>query len=419
MTNDYCQISNDKYFQGFCYHCFMDSLNWIDEQLDHLRQGDLYRELPQPLATVGPTCLVDGRELLNFASNDYLGLAADPRLVDAAAHSLQKTGLGRGASPLICGRATEHHQLEQQLAQFEQTEASLLFASGFAANAGTIPALAGPGDAIYSDAHNHASIVDGCRLSQAEKHIYAHNDVDALERLLQAGQRSGQPYRRRLIVTDTLFSMDGDLAPMPQLGELAEKYNAMLMVDEAHATGVFGKHGRGVVEHFCVEHPRLHNQVHIRVGTLSKALGAAGGFVCGSKPLIEWLTNRARTYVFSTAQPAATAAAASAALKIVAEEPTKRSNLLQTATHLRQQLKAQGWNTGNSASQIIPLHVGPAEQTMQLAQQLRDRDLWIPGIRPPSVAEGKSLLRLCLSAAHTEKMLAQLVEALGAVRPKR
>ena len=392
----------------------MESLDWIDEQLDQLRRGDLYRELPQPLETVGPTCQVDGRELLNFASNDYLGLAGDPRLVAAAAQSLQETGLGRGASPLICGRSTAHHQLEQQLAQFEQTESALLFASGFTANAGTIPALAGPGDAIYSDAHNHASIVDGCRLSQAEKHIYAHNDVDALERLLQAGSK----YRRRLIVTDTLFSMDGDLAPMPQLGELAEKCNAMLMVDEAHATGVFGKHGRGVVEHYCVEHPRLHNQVHIRVGTLSKALGAAGGFVCGTQSLIDWLANRARTYVFSTAQPAATAAAASAALKIVAEEPAKRSNLLQTATQLRQQLKTQGWNTGDSASQIIPLHVGPAEQTMQLAQQLRDRGLWIPGIRPPSVAEGKSLLRLCLSAAHTEKMLAQLVEALGAVRPK-
>ncbi len=396
----------------------MDPLNWIDEQLDRLRHDDLYRELPQPLKTVGPTCEIEGRELLNFASNDYLGLASDPRLIEAAAQSLKETGLGRGASPLICGRSTGHFELEQQLAQFENTEAALLFASGFAANTGTIPALAGAGDAIYSDAHNHASIVDGCRLSSAEKHIYPHNDVDALERLLQAGQRSDQRYRRRLIVTDTLFSMDGDLAPMPQLGELAEQYNAMLMVDEAHTTGVFGEHGRGVVEHFCGEHPKLHHQVHVRVGTLSKALGAAGGFVCGTQSLIQWLTNRARTYVFSTAQPAAASAAASAALKIIATEPTKRRNLLRTATTLRKKLQAQGWNTGHSASQIIPLYVGSAKQTMHLAKQLHEQGCWVPGIRPPSVAEGKSLLRLCLSAAHDEKMLAKLVEALGAVRTK-
>ncbi len=394
----------------------MESLNWIDEQLDRLRHDDLYRELPQPLKTAGPTCEVDGRTLLNFASNDYLGLASDPRLIEAAAQSLQESGLGRGASPLICGRSTGHFELEQQLAQFENTEAALLFASGFAANTGAIPALAGAGDAIYSDAHNHASIVDGCRLSSAEKHIYPHNDVEALERLLQADQRSDQRYRRRLIVTDTLFSMDGDLAPMPQLGELAEQYNAMLMVDEAHATGIFGEHGRGGVEHFSVDHPQLHHQVHVRVGTLSKSIGAAGGFVCGTQSLIDWLANRARSYVFSTAQPAATSAAASAALKIITQEPKKRRNLLRTAATLRKKLQSQGWNTGHSASQIIPLYIGPAEQTMQLAQQLREQGCWVPGIRPPSVPAGKSLLRLCLSTAHDEKMLAKVVEALRAAR---
>ena len=390
----------------------MDSLNWIDEQLDRLRQRDLYRELPQPLKTVGPTCQVDGQKLLNFASNDYLGLAADPRLIEAAAQSLAESGLGRGASPLICGRSTGHVELEQQLAKFENTEAALLFASGFAANTGTIPALVGEGDAIYSDAHNHASIVDGCRLSSAEKHIYPHNDVVALERLLQDGQK----YQRRLIVTDTLFSMDGDLAPLPQLGELAEQYDAMLMVDEAHATGVFGEHGRGVVEHFSVDHPKLHLQVHVRVGTLSKALGAAGGFVCGSQTLINWLANRARSYVFSTAQPATTSAAASAAIKIVAAEPEKRCNLLRTAAEFREQLQNQGWDTGDSSSQIIPLRVGSADQTMRFAEQLRRRGCWVPGIRPPSVAVGGSLLRLSLSAAHDEKMLVTMVEALEAVR---
>ncbi len=258
----------------------MDPLQWVDEQLDRLRGADLYRELPQPLGAVGPRCQVDGRELINFASNDYLGLANDRRLVAAATQAIDEAGLGRGASPLICGRSEVHVELERQLASFEGTEAALLFASGFAANAGTIPALVDAGDAIYGDAHNHASIIDGCRLSRADKHVYPHNDVQALEQLLQKGQKK---YRRQLIVTDTLFSMGGDLAPLPHLGKLAEQYGAMLMVDEAHATGIFGEQGRGVVEHFSVEHPELHRQVHVRVGTLSKALGRQAGLFAGRR----------------------------------------------------------------------------------------------------------------------------------------
>ena len=391
----------------------MDPLHWIDEQLDELRQADLHRELPPPLQAMGPYCQVDGQRLVNFASNDYLGLANDPRLIAAAQQSLSEEGLGRGASPLICGRSTAHAQLEQQLAELEQTEAALLFPTGFAANAGTIGALADEGDAIFSDAHNHASIVDGCRLARAEKFIYPHNDVVALEALL----REHTGYRRKLIVTDTLFSMDGDVALLPELGELAEKYTAMLMVDEAHATGVFGAGGRGLVEHFAAEHPRLHHQVQVRVGTLSKALGCAGGFVCGSKQLIGWLSNRARTYVFSTAQPAVSSAAALVALQIVREEPDTRQQLLETANQVREQLAAHGWNTGQSTSQIIPLLVGSPEQTMELAGQLRQRGYWVPGIRPPSVAPGSSLLRLSLSAAHQQQMLAGLLDALGSLRP--
>jgi 8-amino-7-oxononanoate synthase len=391
----------------------MDPLHWIDEQLDQLRQQDLQRQLPAPLGAVGPTCCAQGQPLLNFASNDYLGLAADPRLVEAAAHSLKQDGWGRGSSPLISGRSHQHHALEQQLAAWEGTEAALLFASGFAANAGTIPALTGADDAIYSDAHNHASIVDGCRLSHAQKQIYPHGDVAALERMLQAGGA----YRRRLIVTDTLFSMDGDLAPLPALGALAEKYDAMLMVDEAHATGVFGAEGRGVVEHFSAEYPRLHDQVQVRVGTLSKALGSAGGFVCGSQALVDWLANRARSYVFSTAQPAAASAAARVALRIVADEPERRRQLLESAAQLRQQLQQLGWDTGPSASQIIPLTVGAADRTMQLAQQLRALGCWIPGIRPPSVPDGQSRLRLSLSTAHDPSRLAQVVEALATAGP--
>lgn len=387
----------------------MDSLAWIDEQLDRLRQADLYRELPAPLAAVSPRVTIDGQEMINFASNDYLGLASDPRLVEAAHQSLVDEGLGRGASPLICGRGVGHSVLEKQLAEFEGTEAALLFATGFAANAGTIPAMANEGDAIYSDAHNHASIVDGCRLSRAETHIYPHNDVDTLAELL----RDGRKYRRRLIVTDTLFSMHGDLAPLPQLGALAEEYDAMLMVDEAHATGVFGAQGRGVVEHFAADHPKLHDQVHIRVGTMSKALGSAGGFVCGKQSLIEWLANRARSYVFSTAQPAVASAAALAALEIINEVPSRGKDLLLKAARLREQLAQQGWNTGESECQIIPLHIGSAAETMRLAADLRQRGCWVPGIRPPSVPAEGSLLRLSLTAAHTEEMIGGVLAVLG------
>lgn len=388
----------------------MDPLEWVDDELERLDRDDLLRTLPLPLRSAGTIANVGGRQLINFASNDYLGLAADERLIAAAAEACREQGVGRGASPLICGRAECHARLEQRLAEFELTEAALLFPSGFAANAGVIPALAGEGDAIYSDAKNHASIVDGCRLSRAKCHIYPHADAHALEQLFQDGDH----YRRRLIVTDTLFSMDGDLAPLVELGELAERYNAMLLVDEAHATGVFGRRGRGIVEHLSAQQPRLHEQVHVRVGTLSKALGAAGGFVCGKASLVAWLANRARTYVFSTAQPAAASAAALAALDIVESEPWRRSRLLENASRLRQRLRELGWNLAQSASQIIPLIIGSPAETMRLAKALQEQGLWVGSIRPPSVPANESLLRIGLSAAHTDEMREVLVNVLQA-----
>jgi 8-amino-7-oxononanoate synthase len=388
----------------------MDPLEWVDDELERLERDDLLRTLPLPLRSAGTIANVGGRQLINFASNDYLGLAADERLIAAAAEACREQGVGRGASPLICGRAEYHARLEQRLAEFELTEAALLFPSGFAANAGVIPALAGEGDAIYSDAKNHASIVDGCRLSRAKCHIYPHADAHALEQLFQDGDH----YRRRLIVTDTLFSMDGDLAPLVELGELAERYNAMLLVDEAHATGVFGRRGRGIVEHLSAQQPRLHEQVHVRVGTLSKALGAAGGFVCGKASLVAWLANRARTYVFSTAQPAAASAAALAALDIVESEPWRRSRLLENASRLRQRLRELGWNLAQSASQIIPLIIGSPAETMRLAKALQEQGLWVGSIRPPSVPANESLLRIGLSAAHTDEMREVLVNVLQA-----
>lgn len=382
----------------------MNPLAWLDEELAALDAQDLRRNLQIRDGEQSVRVTLDGQERINFGSNDYLGLAADPRLVEAAAQAAQQEGWGSGASPLIVGRSVWHERLERRLAEFEGTEAALVFSSGFAANLGAIEALVGRGDAIYGDQLNHASIIDGCRLSRAEVYVYPHRDVARLEELLKAGAS----FRRRLIATDSLFSMDGDLAPLVELAELAERYDAMLMVDEAHATGVFGPHGRGVAEHLHVE-----DRIPIRIGTLSKALGCSGGFVCGSRRLIEWLVNRARPYVFSTAPPPSSCAAAVAALDIVAKEPWRRDRLLARAARLRQDLSARGWNIGDSTSQIIPVIVGEASRTLALAGALAERGIYVPAIRPPSVPVGRSLLRVSLSYEHTDEMLTALRESLG------
>jgi 8-amino-7-oxononanoate synthase len=400
-----------------------------------VEQAGLRRRLAVRSGAQAARVVLDGKELINFGSNDYLGLACDARVAAAARAAIEHEGWGSGASPLVSGRGEAQAELERQLAEFEGTEAALVFPSGFAANAGIIPALVDAGDAIFGDAKNHASLIDGCRLSKAQRFVYPHADCDALEKML----REGGHFRRRLIVTDTLFSMDGDVAPLVDLAELAERHEAMLMVDEAHATGVFGEHGRGIVEFldagfsmldasWSIQDPAsgisedpahragLHHRVHIRVGTLSKALGSAGGFVCGRRSLIDWLANRARTYIFSTAQPTATYTAATAALQIVQNEPHRRQALLERAATLRLRLSAQGWNTAQSQSQIIPLIIGDAARTMRLAAALRDAGLFVPGIRPPSVPEGQSLLRISLCYHHTPDMIDALVEQLGRLR---
>ncbi len=380
-----------------------DPLAWVDDELltlerQHLRRQLAVRDGPQSPATIR----LDGRSIVNFGSNDYLGFAAE-NLVAAVRDLIQQVGWGSGASPLITGRAAIHAELERALAEFEGTEAALLFPSGFAANVGTIPALVGKQDVIFSDAKNHASIIDGCRLSGARIEVYPHRDIDYLKTAIQdAGD-----FRRRLIITDGLFSMDGDLAPLAKLAELAEQFDAVLMVDEAHATGVFGTNGRGVCEHLGTE-----DGVHVRVGTLSKALGSIGGFVVGQQRLIDWLANRARSYVFSTALPEATAAAGIEALRLVQCEPQRRAALLDRAASLREQLKQQGWSTADSASQIIPVIVGDPARTMDMASVLRERGLQVPGIRPPSVPAGESLLRISLSYAHTEEMIDRLLPAM-------
>ncbi len=355
--------------------------------------------------------VIDGRELVNFGSNDYLGLAADPRLAAAVAQALQREGWGSGASPLITGHAALHARLEERLAAMEGAEAALLFPSGFAANLGAVAALVGGGDVVFSDRNNHASLLDGCRLSRADVRVYPHGDWHALDGLLSRAAGRG----RRLIVTDSLFSMDGDLAPLVELIELAARRGAMLLMDEAHATGVFGHRGRGVAEHLGVDE-RVAAGVGVRVGTLSKALGCAGGFVAGSRTLVEWLLNRARSYIYSTAAPAATAAAALAALDIVAAEPQRGVELLARAASLRDALAAQGWDVGRSQSQIIPLLVGSPARALELSARLRDRGLLVPAIRPPTVPEGQSRLRISLTAAHTPEMIEMLLLALRDAR---
>ena len=384
-----------------------DPLAWLENELpaldaNHLRRRLSTREGPQRPATIR----LDGRPTVNFASNDYLGLAAES-LVEAVETALRQVGWGSGASPLITGRGAVHAELERTLAEFEGAEAALLFPTGFAANTGTIPALLDKHDVIYSDAKNHASIIDGCRLSGARFEVFPHRVVDYLRTVIQDGRAFG----RRLIVTDGLFSMDGDLASLAELAELAEQYDAMLMVDEAHATGVFGRGGRGACEQLGVE-----DGVHVRVGTLSKALGSVGGFVVGQRRLIDWLANRARSYVFSTALPEATAAAALEALRLIQDEPFRRTELLSRAAQLRENLKRQGWFTGDSVSQIIPVIISDSARTMEMASDLRERGLLVPGIRPPSVPPGESLLRISLSYDHTEEMIDRLLQAMTELR---
>lgn len=382
-------------------------LAWIDDELLALQQRGLRRRLVVQHGPQGARRSVEGREQISFASNDYLALAADPRLVAAAARAAQQFGWGSGASPLVAGYCELHHQLERRLAEFEGHQSAILFTSGFAANTGTIAALVGQGDVVFSDRKNHASLLDGCRLSRADVKTYAHGDWQRLEALL--GRSSN--YRRRLIVTDSLFSMDGDLAPLNELADLADRHRAMLMIDEAHATGVFGARGRGAAEQLGVE-----RRIHVRVGTLSKALGSVGGFVVGDRSLIEWLVNRARPYVFSTASPPACAAAALAALEIVQTEPHRRQELLAHAERLRASLTDQGWNVGASASQIVPVMVGDPVQAVQLADALRERGLVVPAIRPPTVPDGEACLRISLTCGHTPAMIDRLLNALSELK---
>jgi 8-amino-7-oxononanoate synthase len=379
------------------------SIPWLAERLDQLASDDLLRHRRQTRWLPDGFCDIEGRRLLNFTANDYLNLASDPRVI-AAAQAALAGGVGARASALLGGRSEWHVRLEHKLAQFEGQTAAILFPSGMAANIGTIAALVGKEDVIFSDRLNHASLIDGCRLSRANLRIYQHDRLDELDREL----RQATDFRRRWIVTDGVFSMDGDLAPLPELCALAERHAAEILVDEAHATGVFGASGRGVAEQFGVE-----ERIAVRVGTLSKAVGCLGGFVAGPQELIDFLWNAARSQVFSTALPPALCAAAEAAIGIIQSEPERRTRLHALANHLRDELRRQGVEVpANSVGPIIPVVIGEAGPTMALAGRLEEQGFLVGAIRPPTVPRGASRLRISLSTAHTEEQLTALAAAL-------
>lgn len=384
------------------------ALAWVDEELDALRGAGLYRAPKTIEGPPGPEVTVEGKRVLLFASNDYLGLANDPRVREGAIRAVERYGAGAGASRLVSGDLALHRELERRLAALKRTDDAIVFGSGYLANIGAITALAGPGDAIYSDELNHASIIDGCRLSRADVRVYRHRDADHLEALLR--QDIGR-FRRRLIVTDAVFSMDGDLAPLRELADLAERHGAMLMADEAHATGVLGPRGAGAVELFGLE-----GRVPVIMGTLSKALGSVGGFVAGSRALVDYLRNRARGFVFTTGLPPAAAGAALAALDIVEGEPWRRMRTLELARRLASGLEVMGYRVLPTESAVVPVLVGGAQQTVALSEALFRCGVFCPAIRPPTVPEGKSRLRVTPMATHSEQHIGRALEAFARAR---
>jgi 8-amino-7-oxononanoate synthase len=382
-------------------------MHWIEQELDDRVRHGLYRVRRRLQSAQGARVCYRNREYVNFSSNDYLNLAGDPRLARAAARAARRYGCGAGASALVSGHLPPLRALERAIADWEGTEAALAFSSGFAANLGVLSALAGKDDALFSDELNHASLIDGCRLSRAALHIYRHGDVEHLQQLLQT--KAGAA-RQRIIVTDAVFSMDGDLAPLAELLALARRFDCLVHVDEAHATGVLGEEGRGLTE-TIPDYARESARV-IKVGTLSKALGTQGGFVCGTRELVEWLVNTARPYVFSTALAPPIAAAARRAIAIVRAEPKRRQRLLHVSAMLRGELDRPGISVSGSACQIVPVIVGSAQAAMRLSKQLEERGMIVPAIRPPSVPERTARVRISLCADHTEDDIRRLVTAL-------
>ena len=390
-------------------------LSYLTDQMNDLRQKGTHfklRVLEEPQA---PECTVDGRRVINLASNNYLGLTTHPKLREAAIAATKKYGVGSGAVRTVSGTMSIHMELEEKIARFKKTEACVVFQSGFAANAGTVSAILGKDDFIISDELNHASIIDGARLSKAKIKVFRHKDTAHAEELLK--EVAGEP-GHKLIITDGVFSMDGDIGPLPALCDLAEKYGAIMMVDDAHASGVLGKNGRGTPDHYNV-----HGRVDVQVGTLSKAIGALGGYVCGSKDLIDFLYHRARPFLFSTSHPPAVAATCIAAFDVLEQEPELMDKLWANTRFFKKELGLLGFNIGGintpaSETPITPIIIGEGRLTMEFSRELFNEGVFTPGIAYPTVAEGKARLRTIMSATHTQDQLSRALEILKRVGKK-
>ena len=392
-----------------------DPLSFLADEVAALRDQHLYRPLRELATAQGPRCTVDGREVLSFSSNDYLGLTHHPRLREAALAAVRDYGVGSGAVRTIAGTMSLHEQLERDLADFKRVEATLVFQSGFTANTGVMPVVAGEGDLFISDALNHASIIDGMRLSKARREVYPHKDVSGLREVLARARArgnpdTGEPYRLILVVTDGVFSMDGDIAPLPGIVEATEEFDAAVLVDDAHASGVLGDHGRGSVDHFG-----LHGRVALQVGTLSKAVGVLGGYVAGPSALRELLTQRARPFLFSTSHPPAVAAACIEALRVMQEEDELLQRLWANTRRFKAELARLGFDTGVSETPITPVIVGESEAAIRFSDALFEAGVFVTSVVYPTVGLDKARLRAIVTAAHTDEHLDQALEAFARV----
>ena len=384
-------------------------LQYVTETLQELRGKGVAPKLRVLEGEQKPVCVFDGREVINLASNNYLGLTSHRALRKASIEAVRKLGVGAGAVRTIAGTMKLHMDLEEQIAKFKQVEACVVFQSGFTANAGTVSAILGKDDLIVSDELNHASIIDGARLSKSTIKVFKHKDVADCERILE--EQAGFP-GKKLIITDGVFSMDGDIAPLPQLCDLAERYGCIMMVDDAHASGVLGRGGRG-----SVDHSGCHGRVHIQVGTLSKAIGSMGGYVCGSRDLIDFLYLRARPFLFSTSHRPATAAACQAAFALLDSAEGERlvKKLWANTKFFKKELKKRGFEFRASETPIIPIHVGDAAKAFEFSRQLFDAGVFAPAVGYPTVPEGKARLRAIVSAAHKREQLLKAADTLAAV----
>jgi len=388
----------------------MSKTDWITQEIENLQNAGLYNRIRTIGSPQGAWLTVDGKKVLNFCSNNYLGLANHPALVHAAKKSLDEMGVGPGAVRSIAGTMTLHVELEKRLAQFKGVEAAITFQSGFTANLATIPALVGKEDVIFSDKLNHASIIDGARLSGAKIIAYEHNDVKSLEEQIKANLSQ---YRRALIVTDGVFSMDGDIAPLPDIYEVAQKYDILLMVDDAHGEGVLGKGGRGIVDHFG-----LHGKVDVEVGTMSKAFGVMGGIVAGKAVIIDWLRQRGRPFLFSSAMTVPDAAACLAAVDILEDSTQLVDKLWDNAKYFKAEMKTLGFNTGVTETPITPVMLGEAPLAQQFSRELFDSGVFAMSLGFPTVPQGKARIRVMISATHTKTDLDKGLEAFKNVGEK-